>query len=101
MSTEYQTRRRKVQCRAQNEDSNGEDFSPAVSAAIVPLCFWKVKHLGCDIWLPHRAPGKNNLKWFHFYIKTENLTYEYMVPQFMLVKAEHIIGIQERGPFQF
>lgn len=63
---EYQMRRRKSQFRAQNEDSNGEGFNPAVSAAIVPLCFGTVKHLGCNIRLLHRALGKSNLKWFHF-----------------------------------
>lgn len=48
------------------EDPNGEDFNPIVSADIVPLYVGKVKHLVCNIRLPYRAPGKNNLEWFYF-----------------------------------
>lgn len=41
MGAEYWRKRSKTQFRAQNETSNGEDFHPAVSAAVYPNALGK------------------------------------------------------------
>lgn len=69
MGCQVVDKRNKTKFRAQNEAANGEDFPRCCVTAVVPLRFGKVKHLGCNTGLPHRAPGKNNLEWFHFLAK--------------------------------
>ena len=49
-----------------NSGTEYKHFIPDASAAVVHWCFGKVKHLGCNTGLPHRAPGKNSLAQFHF-----------------------------------